>query len=80
MKHKNADKKCAIEVDIPTPIIPKSNFITIIKSRKILKMQDIIEKISGVFESPNALKTDDIVPKKDEGINPTEIVLRYVTA
>ena len=39
-------------------------------------MQDIIEKIRGVLESPNALKTDDIVPKKEAGIKPTEIVLR----
>ncbi len=80
MKQKNAEKKCDIDVDIPTPIIPNLNLITIIKSRKILIIQEIIEKIRGVFESPKALKTEEIVPKKEEGINPTEIVLRYITA
>ena len=76
MKQKNAEKKYDIDVDIPTPIIPNLNLITIIKSRKILIMQEIIEKIRGVFESPKALKMEDIVTKKAEGINPTEIVLR----
>ena len=39
-------------------------------------MHAIIEKISGVLESPKALKIDDIVPKIEEGINPIDIVLR----
>ena len=50
--------------------------MTKIKSKIILIIHDIIRKISGVFESPKALKTDDNILKNDEGTNPTETVLR----
>ena len=42
-------------------------------------MHDTIKKISGVFESPNALNIDDNILKNDIGINPTETVLIYIT-
>ena len=43
-------------------------------------MHEIIKNRKGVFESPKALKIDDKILKKAIGINPIEIVLRYVTA
>ena len=76
IKHKKDEIHFDKAVATPTPITPRLNFITIIKSRNTLIIHDIIKKIRGVFESPKALNIEDNILKNDVGINPIKIVLK----
>ena len=80
IKHNKEAINWETTVAIPTPITPKLNLITKIKSKEILIIQAKIKNKSGVFESPNALNIDDNKWKNPIGINPIEVVFRYKTA
>ena len=80
IRHKKDAINCDVVVAIPTPKTPRLNLITKIKSRSMLIMHATIKNFNGVFESPRALNMDDNKLKKAIGINPIDVVLRYITA